>query len=338
MNQQVSKRTIVIVFLSAFGLTGFLVHQSRKVTVNVDQLKTGPDLAIVEKYKVKTKESKDPEKTVALADKPVEVFTITKEDELEYMRVLESEAAAQERLREIKRIDETKIGFPTKATIVTDLGKIQIKLNIHTRPYGVIQFANLADGVMKALDASYGHWREFRFYEGRKIFRVLPEVGFQSGCPYDNGTGDPGFRSELDPIETGPKAFKKGTIALLADQTGQVGSQFFIFTKDATEIDVSGIAIGKVVGGWKVINDIMKSPINHLDHPKKDILITKIEIEREQNEGLALQLQKFESPNSGDSIRAAASVEEPTSAQTSVSTRPQQPPSRPVLKPNPATR
>ena len=320
MNQNVSKRTVTIIFLTTFAVTGYAIHSHRAPKLAPVTAASGPNMAMVEKYKVKkpaaTPGAVSSGAALVIPDQEVVDPVEDKKQRLEYLKVLEAEAAAQERREDLNHLDQAPRGLPKTATIVTNLGSFQVKLSVYARPFSVLQFTNLADGLIKALDPAIGHWRQYKFYEGRQIFRVLPTVGFQGGCPMDEGSGDPGFREALEPIENNVRSFKKGTIALLADKSGKVGSQFFVFTQDVKDAEVDAVVIGRVIGGWPTLKKIMALETDFRDRPKNPVKILHVQVNREQDANLAYQIKAMsEKAQEIERLPASLVTEPPATAK-----------------------
>jgi peptidyl-prolyl cis-trans isomerase A (cyclophilin A) len=92
------------------------------------------------------------------------------------------------------------------ATLDTGQGAIVCRLDRHA-PRALALFVGFATGRAKWRDPG-GEIISRPLYQDRRFFRAIPGVLVQTGCPRDDGTGDPGFRIE---VETDP-----GDVARLA--------------------------------------------------------------------------------------------------------------------------
>jgi cyclophilin family peptidyl-prolyl cis-trans isomerase len=69
------------------------------------------------------------------------------------------------------------------------------------------------------------------FYDGRSIFRAVPDFVLQGGDPADNGTGDPGYEV-VGQVPDGYR-YKIGDVAMAKTSVapdGSAGSQFFLIS------------------------------------------------------------------------------------------------------------
>ena len=83
------------------------------------------------------------------------------------------------------------------ATLETDEGDVKCRLDRHA-PRALALFVGLATGRAKWRDPQSGQTVSRPLYDGRRIFRAIPGVLVQTGCPRDDGTGQPGYRIEVE--------------------------------------------------------------------------------------------------------------------------------------------
>jgi cyclophilin family peptidyl-prolyl cis-trans isomerase len=123
--------------------------------------------------------------------------------------------------------DETRLA----AIVETTSGSIQIDLLAEEAPNNVANFVALS---------------KRGFYNGLLIHRVVKGSWIQSGCPYDNGYGGPGYalKSEAE----GQKAMHEvGTVSMSGNlKNNFTGSQFFVCLAKLPAFDKKFTVIGSV--------------------------------------------------------------------------------------------
>lgn len=80
-----------------------------------------------------------------------------------------------------------------KATLTTNLGKIELELFNDIAPHTVNNFVDLAEGTKTWTDPHTHKEVERPFYNGLVFHRVIKDFMIQGGCPIGNGTGGPGY-------------------------------------------------------------------------------------------------------------------------------------------------
>jgi len=135
------------------------------------------------------------------------------------------------------------------ATIeVEGYGTIKLELNATNTPITVSNFAQLAtDG----------------FYDGLTFHRVIEGFMIQGGDPLGNGTGGSSRPIKGEFIENGVTnaiQHKRGVISMArSNDMDSASSQFFIMHQDASHLDGSYAAFGKVTEGMEVVDAIAKN-------------------------------------------------------------------------------
>jgi peptidyl-prolyl cis-trans isomerase B (cyclophilin B) len=151
------------------------------------------------------------------------------------------------------------------AQVETSMGSFTIELLPEDAPNSVAHFVLLA---------------RRGFYDGLNVHRVVRNGWIQTGCPYDNGFGGPGYalRSEA---EAQAAVHDPGMVALAGNlKTGFTGSQFFVNLVRNPSFDKKFTVIGKVSGaGLDVAKKIGSADADKAtDRPTKDIKVSKIQI------------------------------------------------------------
>jgi peptidyl-prolyl cis-trans isomerase B (cyclophilin B) len=153
------------------------------------------------------------------------------------------------------------------AAVKTSKGSFTIDLNPDDAPNTVANFVSLA---------------KRGFYNNMNFHRVIKNSWIQTGCPYDNGYGGPGYalKSEAE----GQKELKHdiGTVAMSGNlKNGYTGSQFYIALSKIPAFDAKFTIIGKVQeSGYGVIRDIGNVDVDKTtDRPtKEDIRLSEVSI------------------------------------------------------------
>lgn len=146
---------------------------------------------------------------------------------------------------EVEKVD--KLQNPPVATItIKDYGTMEAELYPDKAPNTVNNFIELANK---------------NFYDGLTIHRVQKDFVIQGGDPKGDGTGGPGYGI---PGEFAKNKFAdndishvQGVLSMARSQSpNSGGSQFFIMTKDATQLDGSYAGFGKVTKGLEVLEKL----------------------------------------------------------------------------------
>src|ERR1043166_6615374 len=157
--------------------------------------------------------------------------------------------------------DETRLA----AIVETSSGSIQIDFMPEEAPNNVANFVSLA---------------KRGFFNGLIFHRVVKNSWIQSGCPYDNGYGGPGYalKSEAE----GQKAkHEAGTVSMSGNlKSGFTGSKFFICLSTLPAFDGKFTVIGKVTpAGIDTIKKIgMVEVDKNTDRPTKEERLKDVKI------------------------------------------------------------
>jgi len=134
---------------------------------------------------------------------------------------------------------------------VKDYGSITAELYADIAPITVENFLNLVDQ---------------KFYDGLTFHRIISGFMIQGGDPLGNGTGGSEQKIKGEFSSNGVKNDLKHTRGVLSmarsSQPNSASSQFFIMHDDATHLDGSYAAFGKVLTGMEVVDAIcQKTPV-----------------------------------------------------------------------------
>ncbi|MFT3951564.1 MAG: peptidylprolyl isomerase [Oscillospiraceae bacterium] len=145
--------------------------------------------------------------------------------------------------------------------------KITLELYPEAAPITVENFTNLVnDG----------------FYDGLIFHRVISGFMIQGGDPEGTGTGGPAHRIKGEFAKNGvanPIKHTRGVISMArSGDPNSAGSQFFIMHADASHLDGSYAAFGKVTDGIDVVDEIAAVAVNYNDRPKTEQKMKKVTI------------------------------------------------------------
>lgn len=130
---------------------------------------------------------------------------------------------------------------------IRDYGTVKLELDEGSAPITVANFCKLAqDG----------------FYDGLTFHRIMDGFMIQGGDPKGNGTGgsDEKIRGEFSQNGvSNPISHVKGVISMARSKDpNSASSQFFITVADATFLDGSYAAFGRVTEGMEILEQIAK--------------------------------------------------------------------------------
>ncbi|MFT8350756.1 peptidylprolyl isomerase [Clostridium saccharoperbutylacetonicum] len=164
-------------------------------------------------------------------------------------------------------IEENK-NLPIATITVNGYGVIKAELYPEIAPNTVNNFIDLANK---------------NFYNNLKFHRVIKNFMIQGGDPKGDGTGGPGYSIEGEFTSNGFANSLKHTKGVLSmartSDPNSAGSQFFIMSGDAVNLDGEYAAFGKVISGLDVVDKIQNVSTNSADAPKEDVIITSITVD-----------------------------------------------------------
>ena len=152
------------------------------------------------------------------------------------------------------------------AVVETSLGGFQIELQPEEAPNTVANFVALA---------------QRGFFDNLNVHRVVKNGWIQTGCPYDNGTGGPGYalRSEAETQKTSKHEI--GTVSMAGNlKSGFSGSQFFVCVAKQASFDAKFTVIGMVsAAGIENVKKISAVEVDKAsDRPTKDVKVSSVKI------------------------------------------------------------
>lgn len=126
-----------------------------------------------------------------------------------------------------------------KGTIETNKGSFTFELYSKDAPNTVCNFIRLA---------------ESGFYDGLIWHRYEPGFVIQAGCPFNRGSGNPGYNIPFEPNQRKHELGAMG-MARGADRNS-AGCQFYFCLSPQPGLDGSYVVFGKVIEGMDVVNEI----------------------------------------------------------------------------------
>ena len=155
------------------------------------------------------------------------------------------------------------------ATIVTNLGTIELELWPDKAPKTVENFVKLAKAGS---------------YDGTLFHRVVPGFVIQGGDPLTKdpakkarwGSGGPGYEFADEPVKG---EYERGALAMANSGPNTNGSQFFICVQDLSKgLPKKYNLFGKVTKGMDVVDAIVATPRDARDCPKTDVVMKKVTV------------------------------------------------------------
>ena len=132
---------------------------------------------------------------------------------------------------------------PVVVLHVADYGDIYLELYPETAPITVENFLSLVDKG---------------FYNGLTFHRIIAGFMAQGGCPLGNGTGNSGTNIKGEFSSNGvdnPVKHERGVLSMArSSDPNSASCQFFIMHDDATHLDGSYAAFGRVLSGMGIVD------------------------------------------------------------------------------------
>jgi cyclophilin family peptidyl-prolyl cis-trans isomerase len=124
----------------------------------------------------------------------------------------------------------------------TDRGVVHCIVDAARAPNGAALFVGFATGRAAYRDPRTSAVVRRPLYARRRFFRAIPDVYVQTGCPLDDGTGDPGYRIAPEPQPDDAARLREPGALLFARYTPPRG-----------RVDPSPPEPGKTIGSQFVI-------------------------------------------------------------------------------------
>lgn len=135
------------------------------------------------------------------------------------------------------------VGDVRGATVVTDVGSLELSLRPDLAPGTVANFVSLAaDDV----------------YDGLPFHRVVEDFVVQTGDPLGNGWGGPGYTIRC---ETTAEPYRRGTVGMALSGRDTGGSQWFVTLSPQPHLDGRYTVFGQVTDGWDVLDAIEEGAV-----------------------------------------------------------------------------
>ena len=167
----------------------------------------------------------------------------------------------------------------TYAKFETTEGEFKIRLFDQEAPNTVANFVGLAEGTKEWRHPKTGERQKAPFYDGIIFHRVIDGFMIQGGDPLGRGYGGPGYKF-ADEFHPKLRHDRPGILSMANSGPNTNGSQFFITLGPTPHLDNRHSVFGEVVEGLDVVKKIGAVPTGRQDRPVKDVVITKVTIER----------------------------------------------------------
>lgn len=153
---------------------------------------------------------------------------------------------------EFVEVPEKPEKLPVATIKIKGYGIMEAELYPHKAPNTVNNFIELSNK---------------KFYNGLIIHRVQKDFVIQGGDPDGTGAGGPGYEIKGEFSNNGfinnDISHTKGVLSMArANNFDSAGSQFFIMTKEATTLDGSYAAFGKLISGEDVLDKLNDVKVN----------------------------------------------------------------------------
>ncbi|WP_089155985.1 peptidylprolyl isomerase [Micromonospora sp. NBS 11-29] len=170
------------------------------------------------------------------------------------------------------------------ATLHTNAGPIRLELFPNHAPKTVRNFVELAEGTREYTDPRTGQPGSGPYYDGTISHRVISGFMIQMGDPTGTGRGGPGYKfgDEFHPELRFDRPY---LLAMANAGPGTNGSQFFITVSPTPHLNNRHTIFGQVADeqSVKVVDAIANTPTGPSDRPTQDVVIERVEIERQQS-------------------------------------------------------
>ncbi|MBN1867045.1 peptidylprolyl isomerase [Candidatus Sumerlaeota bacterium] len=169
------------------------------------------------------------------------------------------------------------------AVFDTSLGTFTTLLYTEKMPITTQNFIDLVEGNKEFMDPATGQMVKRRFYDGRKIFRVIQGFMFQTGAASDNNRYSSGY-SIPDEFHPSLRYDKPGLLAMANAGPNTGSTQFFLTFSGPGCAHLQGKhpIFGEVVEGMEVVRKIEAVPVGGREGsaPLDPPVIDKVTIKR----------------------------------------------------------
>jgi peptidyl-prolyl cis-trans isomerase A (cyclophilin A) len=169
-----------------------------------------------------------------------------------------------------------------RARFVTTEGTFVVELMPDHAPKTVANFVALASGEREWTDAKTGKKTSAPLYDGTVFHRVIGGFMIQGGDPLGTGRGGPGYTFEDETPDDGPAFDRPGLLAMANAGPNTNGSQFFVTVAPTGWLTGKHTIFGEVVEGYDVVERISTVATGRGDRPHEDVVLQRVEIEREE--------------------------------------------------------
>jgi cyclophilin family peptidyl-prolyl cis-trans isomerase len=204
-----------------------------------------------------------------LASFAQEKFDMAEEFLSQYEQAAKSkETGIREGLQKIRENWDREAEFRTaeaqrddlpRVRLTTDAGVIEVELFEDQMPNTVANFVSLVDQG---------------FYDGSTFFQVIPGQIARTGCPEQNGKGNPGYFISPE-LPSARRNFFAGTLGMYQDSNGRIGSQFFVTYSPAPTLEANYTSFGRIISGMEVVYRFKMAELNP-DRPMTTDIFSKI--------------------------------------------------------------
>lgn len=170
-----------------------------------------------------------------------------------------------------------------RMVLKTSMGTITIRLYPAIAPQNVRNVIELARGEREFIDAHTSKRARRPYYTNLTFHRVVPGFLIQTGCPFGNGRGGPGYYV-ADEFHPSARFNEAGIVAMAPQRDGAKmrkdanGSQFFITLGPMPDADDKFTIIGRVERGMDVVRRISQVKTGPTDRPIRRVFLNSVEI------------------------------------------------------------
>ncbi|MCH2533500.1 MAG: peptidylprolyl isomerase [Bdellovibrionales bacterium] len=246
---------LMIFCLPAFSQNSDIVKKIERAS----QPEEKPDMRMIDPKLMKIKKPADP--------RPLRMYAVFK---------IQMPSENNNNSAQAKSEEDNSTATPTDKN--ENLETVKIKLFHNLVPNTVANFVGLAEGK-KSFTLRDGKRHKRPFYDGLEFTKVIRGFIVQSGCPYNDSTGGPGYEIENE-VNSNYTFNRPGLVSTVFRN----GSQFFITLgkhEHLNNSDPKHIIFGEVIEGMDTIYEIGKIPVNRTDKPLKKVILKSVKIERE---------------------------------------------------------